>query len=120
NVPLVEGAVIRVTVNAYERNPEARARCIQHYGAVCTICDMSFGQVYGALAEGFIQVHHVKPISEIGHGYEVDPIADLRPVCPNGHAVIPRGGECRGIDGVGQLWRRGPTATPPLHLISPA
>lgn len=28
------------------------------------------------------------PISEIGTEYEIDPIKDLRPVCPNCHAVI--------------------------------
>src|SRR5690606_21425562 len=32
---LMEGSVRRVTVNAYERNPEARRICIEHYGAIC-------------------------------------------------------------------------------------
>jgi hypothetical protein len=30
---LVEGAVRCVSVDAYERNPEARRRCIEHHGA---------------------------------------------------------------------------------------
>ncbi len=30
----------------------------------------------------------LRPISQIGEDYEVDPIEDLRPVCPNCHAVI--------------------------------
>src|SRR5271170_716762 len=29
---LIEGAVCQVVINAYERNPIARARCIAHYG----------------------------------------------------------------------------------------
>jgi hypothetical protein len=33
-------------------------------------------------------VHHLKPLSEIKANYEVDPILDLRPVCPNCHAMI--------------------------------
>jgi len=33
-------------------------------------------------------VHHLVPISKIGKKYRVDPIKDLRPVCPNCHAVI--------------------------------
>ncbi|MGB8698791.1 MAG: HNH endonuclease, partial [Thermosynechococcaceae cyanobacterium] len=33
-------------------------------------------------------VHHIKPISEIGESYIVDPVTDLIPVCPNCHAVI--------------------------------
>jgi hypothetical protein len=32
----------------------------------------------------------------------VDPVADLRPVCPNCHAVIHLGGACRSIDEVRQ------------------
>ncbi len=30
------------------------------------------------------------PISEIAEEYEVDPVKDLRPVCPNCHAMIHR------------------------------
>jgi len=40
------------------------------------------------LAKGFIHVHHLKPLATIGENYEVNPIDDLRPVCPNCHAVI--------------------------------
>jgi hypothetical protein len=88
--PLVEGAVCRVTVNAYERNPEARRRCIAHYGTDCYVCGINLGQAYGLVAEGFIHVHHLRPLSEIGAEYVVDPERDLRPVCPNCHAVLHR------------------------------
>jgi len=80
------------------------------------VCGFNFGAVYGPLAEGFIQVHHVKPLSDIGAEYEVDPVADLRPVCPNCHADIQLGGECRGIKEVRQLLQRGPTANQPLQM----
>jgi HNH endonuclease len=95
---LVEGAVCQVAINAYERNPIARCRCIAHYGPTCMICGFSFDAVYGSLAEGFIHVHHVKPLSEIGEEYVVDPIADLRPVCANCHAIVHLGGGSRGIE----------------------
>jgi hypothetical protein len=98
-----EGARYQVTVNAYERNPEARSRCIAYYGPTCAVCGLSFAAVYGPLAEGFIHVHHVKPLSEIGQRYKVDPVADLRPVCPNCHAVIHLDGGCRSIEEVRQL-----------------
>ncbi len=87
---LVEGAACRISVNAYERNPEARRRCIEHHGPSCCICDLSFGSVYGEVADGYIHVHHLRALSEIGEEYTVDPIADLRPVCPNCHAVLHR------------------------------
>jgi 5-methylcytosine-specific restriction protein A len=89
-VPLVEGASCRVLVNAYERNPEARRRCLEAHGTRCCICGFSFGAVYGEVAEGYIHVHHLRPLSEIDGEYVVDPVADLRPVCPNCHAVIHR------------------------------
>jgi len=88
--PLTEGAVSRVAVNAYERNPEARRRCIKAHGTECCICGFSFGVVYGEVAEGYIHVHHLRPLSEVEGEYLVDPGADLRPVCPNCHAVIHR------------------------------
>jgi hypothetical protein len=88
--PLVEGSRYQVTVNAYERDPRARQLCINKYGTICVICGFSFGHVYGAVADGFIHVHHLRPLSEIGTEYEVNPVEDLRPVCPNCHAVLHR------------------------------
>lgn len=114
---LVEGVVCRVSVNAYERNPIARARCIEHYGPTCVVCGFNFGAVYGPLAEGFIHVHHLTPLSDIGIEYEVDPIADLRPVCPNCHAIIHLGGSTRGIEVVRQLI--GQAGTPLKEQSSP-
>ena len=88
NVSLPEGEKRQVTVNKYERNPQLRKQCIARYGTKCCICGFSFEDTYGEVAEGFIHVHHVKPLSEIGTRHDVDPVEDLRPVCPNCHAVI--------------------------------
>ena len=83
-----EGAVRSVLVNQYERNREARPACIKHFGARCIICSFDFESVYEPSGKDFIHVHHLRQISEIKEGYQIDPIADLRPVCPNCHAVI--------------------------------
>ena len=88
DAPLVEGASCRVTVNAYERNPEARRLCIEAHGTSCCICGFSFGAVYGRVAEGYTHVHHLRPLSEVNGEYVVDPVQDLCPVCPNCHAVL--------------------------------
>jgi hypothetical protein len=85
---LPEGAVFQKLVNAYERNPLARQKCIDKYGTNCYICGFSFGATYGKVVDGFIHVHHLLQLSRVGKDYEVDPISDLRPVCPNCHAVI--------------------------------
>lgn len=97
---LVEGSVCQVTINSYERNSEARRRCIEHYGVSCCVCGFNFEEKFGSLAQGFIHVHHLKPLSEIQEEYEVDPIADLRPVCPNCHAMIHLGAKARSIEEV--------------------
>jgi 5-methylcytosine-specific restriction protein A len=84
----VEGSVRQALVNTYERNPAARAKCISYYSSTCAVCGFDFGRTYGELGEGFIHVHHLKELSSIAKEYEVDPIHDLRPVCPNCHAML--------------------------------
>lgn len=84
----VEGAAKTIAVNAYERNSKARSACIEHYGAVCVVCNFNFEAVYGAIGTGFIHVHHIIPLAEIRQEYELDPIRDLIPICPNCHAII--------------------------------
>lgn len=87
---LVEGARRQVAINVYERDVRARSRCVQHYGPQCTVCDIRFDLVYGDVGLGFIHVHHLVPLASVGGAYVVDPIEDLRPVCPNCHAMLHR------------------------------
>lgn len=83
-----EGSVQVIKVNAYERDPRARNACIAAHGTSCTVCSFSFGAKYGPLAEGYIHVHHLKPLAQTGKIRSTDPVNDLRPVCPNCHAVL--------------------------------
>jgi len=85
---LFEGSKKRITVNAYERSPQARQECISKYGYKCVICNFDFEKVYGEIGRNFIHVHHVKPLSEINEQYKINPVEDLRPVCPNCHAML--------------------------------
>lgn len=85
-----EGAVRQVLVNAYERDRAARQACIDHFGLACSVCGLRFEERYGTLGAGFIHVHHIVPLSELGPDYRLDPIEDLRPVCPNCHAMLHR------------------------------
>jgi 5-methylcytosine-specific restriction protein A len=78
----------RVYVNRYERSPQARALCLSHYGSRCCCCDVLLEEIYGAAARDVIHVHHLTALSAIPEGAEIDPITDLRPVCPNCHCVI--------------------------------
>ncbi len=86
-----EGALKHVYVNRYERDRMARNECIKAHGCKCIVCGIDFEKVYGKLGEGFIHVHHIVPISTIGEEYQLDPVKDLVPVCPNCHAMLHRG-----------------------------
>ena len=88
SLELVEGAIARITVNRYERSRNAKNKCINHHGSACCICGFEFGAKYGPIGEGRIHVHHLVPLSEIKEEYVIDPIKDLRPVCPNCHLII--------------------------------
>ncbi|MBU7440914.1 HNH endonuclease [Paraburkholderia fungorum] len=84
----IEGAVLKVLVNRYERDPKARAAAIAHYGCVCCVCGFDFEAKFGKPGRGFIHVHHVVDLATINGEYKVDPVKDLRPVCPNCHAML--------------------------------
>lgn len=86
----VEGARKQVRVNSYERNPRARRDCIKAYGCNCAVCGFNFEVKYGDLGKEFIHVHHLKPLALTDGKYELDPVDDLRPVCPNCHAMLHR------------------------------
>lgn len=87
---LPEGAKSRIEVNRYERDRRNRAAALAIHGYICKACALNMGERYGPAATGFIEVHHVTPVSEVGAGYVIDPITDLVPLCPNCHAVTHR------------------------------
>lgn len=84
----LEGNSKRISVNVYERNPKAKKDCIAVYGTACSVCGFRFQEHYGEIGKEFIHVHHLEMISTLGTNYIIDPAADLRPVCPNCHAMI--------------------------------
>lgn len=89
-----EGKRKAVLVNFYERNPYAKRMCIKHYKNLnggqlkCEICGFDFSAVYGEEFSDKIHIHHLIEISTIGEEYEVDPIHDLLPICPNCHMIV--------------------------------
>lgn len=117
---LVEGAVRQVTVNTYERDLDARVRCLEAHGRKCAACGFDFGLAYGAAMEGFIHVHHLKTLASVGAQHEVNPIEDLRPVCPNCHAVIHSVTPPRSIEEVKAMLSGvpQPLTPPPTSLAS--
>lgn len=86
----IEGAKTTVQLNKYERSSAARQKCIDANGCYCQICGLNFTQRYGEVGKDFIHVHHKVPLNQISEEYEVDPVNDLIPVCPNCHAMLYR------------------------------
>lgn len=83
-----EGSSNQIVITKYERNPYARKLCIEYYGLACFVCNFDFEKTYGEIGKGFIHVHHLNQIADIGTEYKINPINDLRPVCPNCHAML--------------------------------
>ena len=89
----IEGATKQITVNAYERDSKARAKCLEYYlkkdGTIkCQICGFDFGAFYGEQCNNMIEVHHMRPLSKVKKEYQIDPINDLIPLCSNCHYVV--------------------------------
>lgn len=86
---VMEGRKKIVKLNHYERNPKNRQKCIDKYGHRCAVCDFDFYETYGEIGKDFIHIHHLKPLADLGGEKEVA-VNDLRPVCPNCHAMLHR------------------------------
>jgi 5-methylcytosine-specific restriction protein A len=89
-----EGKFIYRIHRVRERNNkavEAAKRAALRDGNLhCSICGFDFERQYGLRGTGYIEFHHVKPISEYEPGEETKP-SDLIPVCANCHRMLHRG-----------------------------
>jgi len=54
---------------------------------ICECCNFNFGKTYGKHGEGFIECHHITPLSEI-KGVEKTKLDDLTLLCSNCHRMI--------------------------------
>lgn len=86
---LVEGATVQQTIDRRERNKQAREECIALKGCRCMVCGFDFGAVYGPVGRNYIEVHHLKPISQTDDEHEIS-MDDLMPLCANCHAMAHR------------------------------
>ncbi|QDY99495.1 DUF3578 domain-containing protein [Nitratireductor mangrovi] len=75
-----------------DRHPQASRMAKQHHGTRCQGCGLSFGERYGTLGEGFIEAHHLKPLSSLKEGetFQYDVKKDFAVLCSNCHRMIHR------------------------------
>ena len=85
-----EGKKIHVYSTKYERNPALRKAAIDIHGLKCCVCGFEFEKQYGELGKGFIEVHHIKPLSDIGVEILVKPETDMVCLCSNCHRMVHR------------------------------
>lgn len=79
--------VSTIQVNRYERDPDAQRACLAFHGTSCAACRFSFESAYGAAGTGVMGVHHLVPPAVLDSPYQLDPVADLVPLCHNCHAM---------------------------------
>lgn len=61
-----------------------------HGRLYCEVCAFDFARRYGRHGEGFIECHHIRPLSQLPvDGAETD-LSDLAVVCSNCHSMIHR------------------------------
>lgn len=92
-----EGGRRIVTRATYDRSAAARLACLEAWGFDCAVCGFNFGMEYGDIGQGYIEVHHLRPLAAVGEAHPVNPVDDLRPVCANCHRMLHHGGEVRSI-----------------------
>lgn len=78
--------------NAIERNTRYADKVKKVHGLQCECCNLDFGKQYGEIGEGFIEVHHIIPLSSLTpesyKAYNIE--KDFAVLCPNCHRMIHR------------------------------
>lgn len=77
-------------VTKYERDPKNRAAAIKIHGLKCAVCGFDFEKTYGEQGQGFIEVHHIKPLYTLDEVMVINPEMDLICLCSNCHRMIHR------------------------------
>ncbi len=102
-----EGELRKIEQLTHKRSQELRQDCIKYWRSLhhnrlfCACCGLDFEKVYGGIGEGYIEIHHLYPISQFPDKHDVDPKNDLIPLCSNCHSMAHakmKKGHCRSIE----------------------
>ena len=88
---------LRLRSNEYRtRSTELRQAAINHYsheGCIyCEACEFEFARAYPSIGDGYIQIHHLKPVSFLkGKVLRIDEaLSNVCPLCANCHQMVHR------------------------------
>jgi hypothetical protein len=101
----------------FRRNPRLREEAIKHHGLRCIACGLDFGERYGSVATGYIEIHHLNPLAERRDAAAGKPLMtlldDVKPLCANCHRVVHRRQPPMSIAELRACLERESPATPP-------
>jgi hypothetical protein len=98
DISITEGKQRQIKQAVYERSKLLREQAIRFYSKdsriVCSACGFDFAAAYGEYGEGFIEIHHSKPIfsyddTDIKKTLK-DALENVTPLCSNCHRMIHR------------------------------
>lgn len=90
-----EGKVALRLHTRRERNPaiarKKKSSAVKAHGRLaCEVCGFDFTETYGDLGEGFIECHHIVPVSEWPDEGGSTRLSELALVCSNCHRMLHR------------------------------
>lgn len=83
----VEGAIREISREHRYRSKALREAVIFERGTECQVCGFEFSHAYGELGDGFVEVHHLKPLSS-ARGTVRATTKDVAVVCSNCHRML--------------------------------
>ena len=86
----IEGVRTKRLVAHFERNPKLRGEAVVLHGTKCVACGFDFAATYGPDGHGYIEVHHLVPVSRMTQPSAINPKTDMTVLCSNCHRMIHR------------------------------
>lgn len=98
------------------RDKKIDAMLAEHGRLMCEICGFDFEEAYGTLGKGVIEVHHIRPLSELRESTRIH-LEDLMCLCANCHLVIHIGDEQENLRKLKMIFeaRKKKEANKPAH-----
>lgn len=74
---------------SYDRNRKLAVKVKETQGYICKCCGFNFEEYFGELGTGYIEAHHLTPLSELrGKKVTFNPSKDFSVLCANCHRMI--------------------------------